>query len=56
MKQTISPLLGIGLIIIALNIMIERFITRIPDWIAIPILLVAIVLIIIGGLKAKVIK
>lgn len=54
--KTISPLLGIGLLILAVNIIIERFVTPISDWIAIPLLLFAIIFIIIGGLKAKKIK
>jgi hypothetical protein len=53
MKKTISPLLGIGLLIFVVNTIVERFITPISDWIVIPMLVVAIVLIIVGGLKTK---
>lgn len=53
MKKTISPLLGIGLFIFAVYTIVQRFITSISDWIAIPLLVVAIVLIIVGGLKTK---
>jgi hypothetical protein len=53
MKKTISPLLGIGLLIFVVNTIVERFITSISDWIVIPMLVVAIVLIIVGGLKTK---
>ncbi|MCL6590016.1 MAG: hypothetical protein K6U80_08695 [Firmicutes bacterium] len=53
MKKTISPLLGIGLLIFAAYTIIERFITPISDWLAIPLLVAAIFLIIIGGLITK---
>ncbi|MDF2685324.1 MAG: hypothetical protein K0S55_505 [Clostridia bacterium] len=51
MKRTISPLLGMGLLIFALLTIIERFIVPISNFIAIPLLIAAIVLIIIGGFK-----
>lgn len=53
MKKTISPLLGTGLLIYALLTVIERFVTPIPDLIAIPLIIVAIILIFFGGLKTK---
>ena len=54
MKKTISPLLlGIGLLIFVVITIVQRFIKTISDWIAIPLLVVAIVLIIVGGLKIK---
>jgi len=53
MKKAISPLLGIGLLIFAVYTIVQRFITPISDWLAIPLLVVAIVLIIVGGLKTK---
>lgn len=53
MKKAISPLLKIGLLIFVVNTIVQRFITPISDWIAIPLYVVAIVLIIVGGLKAK---
>jgi len=53
MERKISPLLEIGLLIGIATTLVQRFITPISDWIAIPLLVVAIVLIIIGGLKAK---
>ena len=53
MKRKISPLLKIGLLIGVATTLVQRFITPISNWIAIPLLVVAIVLIIIGGLKAK---
>lgn len=53
MKKTISPILGIGLLIFAMYNIIIRFIMPISDWIGIPLLLVAIVLITVGGLKTK---
>ena len=52
-KKTISPILAIGLIIFIILNIIERFIITLSDWISIPILILAIVLIIIGGLKKK---
>ena len=56
MKKTISPLLGIGLLICAIYMVVEIFITTISIWIAIPVLVVAIVLLLIGGFKKKVKK
>ncbi len=53
MKKRISPMLGIGLLIYVAYTIIDRFIIRISDWLAIPLLLVGIVLIIAGGLKTK---
>lgn len=53
MKKTISPLLQIGLLIFAVNMIVQRFITPISEWIAIPLLLVAIGLITVGGIKTK---
>ena len=53
MKKTISPLLGIGLLLFVVIMIVQRFITPISDWITILLLMVAIVLIIVGGLKMK---
>lgn len=53
MKKTIAPLLGIGLLIFLAYIIANRFIVELSDWVAIPILLIAIILIVIGGLKSK---
>jgi hypothetical protein len=53
MKKTISPMLGIGLLIFVAFTIIERFITPISDWLAIALLVVAIILITVGGLKMK---
>jgi len=53
MKKTISPLLAIGLLIFVANTIVQKFITPISDWIAIPLLVLAIILIIMGGLKTK---
>lgn len=52
-KKTISPILRIGLFIFIMLTIIERFIVSISDWVAIPLLVVAIILIIVGGLKEK---
>ncbi|WP_160679737.1 hypothetical protein [Clostridium sp. C8-1-8] len=56
MKKAISPILGIGLLISVMYRITERFIMPIPNWFAIPLLLVAIILIIVGGFKTKYIK
>jgi len=48
MKKTLSPILIIGLLINAIYIITNRFIVVLPDWIAIPVLLVDIVLILVG--------
>lgn len=53
MKKTISPLLRLGLLIFVLQTIIDRFITPVSDWVAIPVLVVAIVLIVVGGLKTR---
>lgn len=53
MKKTISPILGIGLLIFLVYTVLNRFVTPLSDWIAIPVLLIAIILIIVGGLKNK---
>ena len=52
MKKTVSPILGIGLIIFIILTIIERFIVSISDWVAIPLLVVAIIFIVVGGLKS----
>lgn len=51
MKKTTSPMLRIGLLIFIVLTIIERFIVSISDWVAIPILVVAIILIFAGGIK-----
>ncbi|MDX9799393.1 MAG: hypothetical protein RBT05_11110 [Bacteroidales bacterium] len=53
MNKTISAPLGIGLLIFVLIMIVQRFFTPISDWIAIPLLIVGIILIIIGGLKTR---
>lgn len=53
MKQTISPILGIGLLLFAVYLIVDRFITPIPNEVALPILVVAILLIIVGVIKTK---
>ena len=53
MKKTMSPLLIAGLLIFALYIITERFIVPIPNGMAIPLLIVDIVLIAVGGIKSK---
>lgn len=53
MKKTISALFGIGLFMFVVITIVQRFITPVSNWIAIPLLVVAIFLIIVGGLKTK---
>jgi hypothetical protein len=53
MKKTISPTLGIGMLIFLAYTITQRFITPLSDWIAIPWVLTAVVFIVIGGLKTK---
>lgn len=53
MKKTISPLLVMGLLIVAAYSTMERFFTPIPNWLAIPLLVVSIVLIVAGVLKPR---
>lgn len=51
MKKAYSPFLVLGFSIVTIIQVVDRFIKEIPDSIAIPILLVAIVLLVIGGIK-----
>lgn len=58
-NKTMSPILIIGLLINAIYIITNRFIVVLPDWIAMPVLLIDIVLILVGlfitisGLRPK---
>lgn len=53
MKKTISPILSAGLIIFVAYLVIDRFIIPISDLIATPILILASILIFVGGIKSK---
>lgn len=53
MKKTMSPLLKLGLGIFVVQTIVERFVISMPNLLAIPILVVAIVLIIVGGFKTR---
>lgn len=53
MQKSISPISRTGLLMLVTISIIERFITPISDYIAIPVLVVGIVLIIVGGIKTK---
>ncbi len=53
MKWTISPLLAAGLILFVACTVVDRIIVRVPDWLAIPTLVVAVVLIVLGGLRQQ---
>jgi len=56
MKKIISPMMRVGILIVVAYIIIERFIIPIPDLIAIPLLLVSIILVVVGGFKMKKVK
>lgn len=51
MKWTISPLTGVGLVVFVVYTVVERLVVHLPDWLAIPALVIAVVLIILGGLR-----
>ena len=53
MKKTVSPIWIVGLLLYLAYSITDRFITPLPDWIAIPVILIAVVLIIIGVLKIR---
>ena len=50
-KKSVSPIWIIGLLLYVAYSITDRFITPLPDWIAIPVMLIAVVLIIVGVLK-----
>ena len=50
-KMMASPILILGFTVVTLIQVVDRFIIVIPDSIAIPILLVAIFMLVIGGIK-----
>lgn len=52
MTRKVSPL-QIGLLIYATYTIVNRFIIPLPAWLAIPVLVLGIILIIYGGLKRK---
>lgn len=51
MKKTTSPILRIGLLMFIILSLTERFIIPVPDWLAIPILILAVALVLKGGSK-----
>ncbi|MPW24690.1 hypothetical protein GC105_02630 [Alkalibaculum sp. M08DMB] len=53
MKKTISPLLKLGIIVSVIHTLTINFITPIPDFLSLTILMVAVALIIVGGIKSK---
>lgn len=53
MKMTVSPLLAVGLVLFVLYAVVDRVIVPIPDWLAFPMLILAVVLIVLGGLRAR---
>lgn len=53
MRKELSPLVKAGLLITVVILVTDRFITEVPDIIVIPVLVLAIILILIGGWKKK---
>ena len=52
-KKTVSPILIIGMLLFVAYSVTDRFITPLSDWIAIPMMLIAVILMIIGVLKMR---
>ncbi len=48
MKRYRSPIMIIGMLIIVINIIVNRFITPLPEAVEIPMLLLGIALLVIG--------
>lgn len=53
LKNKLSPILLIGLSITSLLMITNRFITSVPDLIAIPLSVIGLIFIIIGGYKSN---
>jgi hypothetical protein len=53
MPKELTPLVKLGLLVVVVILITDRFITEVPDLIVIPVLLLAIVLILIGGWRKK---
>lgn len=53
MKMRFSPYLMVGIVILAVYLIIERFVQPIDPLIAIPVLLFSIVLIVIDAVKRR---
>ena len=52
-KQKVSSILIIGMLLFVAYSVTDRFITPLSDWIAIPMMLIAVILMIIGVLKMR---
>ena len=52
-KQTVSSILIVGMLLFVAYSVTDRFITPLSDWIAIPMMLIAVILMIIGVLKMR---
>ena len=52
-NKTVSLILIIGMLLFVAYSVIDRFITPLSDWIAIPMMLIAVILMIIGVLKMR---
>ncbi|HSP48161.1 MAG TPA: hypothetical protein VLN47_08815 [Clostridiaceae bacterium] len=54
MRKELTPFFKAGLLIAVAEILIDRFVTPIPNFIAIPLLVLAIILILVGGWRKRV--
>jgi len=52
-NKTVSPILITGMLLFVAYSVTDRFITSLSDWIAIPVMLIAVILMIIGVLKMR---
>ena len=50
-KPLIPPVLG--LLVFAIYLLVDRFITPLPDWIPIPVVLIELALVVLGVFKFK---
>jgi len=53
MKNNMSPVTVIGTLILAVYIIIDKFIVQLPNWVAIPVLVIAVALLCFGLIKRK---
>jgi len=51
MINNIPLVTAIGAIILAAYIIIDKFIVKLPDWVAIPVLVIAVALLVFGLIK-----
>jgi uncharacterized protein (DUF983 family) len=53
MKNNMSLVTAIGALVLAAYIIIDKFIVQLPDWVAIPVLVIAATLLVFGLIKRK---